>query len=220
MGAARGGRAGVWLALAAGVGVVVVSLLLDRAVLAALDWPKAEREDWHRMFRVMGSLPTWVFASVAAALLLPPRAGVCGEDEGRPRGVAAGLMVMVSAAAGGLMAEVLKVVLRRERPDAETMEYAFRALGERTFSGAGLGMPSSHTMVAFAGAGALCVLGPRAAAVWLSLAAGCGFTRLVDRAHWLSDVALGAVAGLAVAWATARVFCPGARAGAGKGAAA
>jgi membrane-associated phospholipid phosphatase len=55
-------------------------------------------------------------------------------------------------------------------------------------------------MVAFAAAWVLCRLHPRASPVWLALAVGCAFTRLVSHAHLLSDVVVAAVAAYAVVW--------------------
>ncbi|MGH7560630.1 MAG: phosphatase PAP2 family protein, partial [Gemmatimonadales bacterium] len=61
-----------------------------------------------------------------------------------------------------------------------------------------IGLPSSHVMVAFAGAAVLARLFPGAAPVGYLLAAGCALTRVLARAHFLSDVVVGAVAGWAV----------------------
>ena len=51
------------------------------------------------------------------------------------------------------------------------------------------------------GAGAIAVLHPATRPLMLLLAFGCGMTRLLSGAHWLSDVYVGAVVGLAsAAW--------------------
>ena len=55
-------------------------------------------------------------------------------------------------------------------------------------------------MVAFAAATALARLFPRAKGVWYTLAAGCGFTRLLAHAHFFSDVTFGALLGWCVGW--------------------
>jgi undecaprenyl-diphosphatase len=60
-------------------------------------------------------------------------------------------------------------------------------------------MPSSHALVAFAGAAALARLFPRATPIWYALAVGCGITRLLSGAHFLSDVVVGALIGVSVA---------------------
>lgn len=185
--------------------VIALSLVLDRPVFRLLDWPDAERDDWHRLFRAMGSLWAWGFAAFAVGLLSAgPRAGSVARTSGPARGV----FVFLAATIGGAAAEILKVIVRRERPDAEALFYVFRPLADRPLSGSGLGMPSSHTAVAFAGAAALCIVAPRAAPAWIFLACACGFTRLVDRAHWLSDVSVGALVGVAAAVALAGLFRP------------
>lgn len=200
---ARRPSTGLIVIVAASVIVVGASFIFDGPVFRALHLPGAEREDWHRLFRVMGYLPTWIFAAVAAGLLsgLPDPT----KPPPHPGNIARGLYVFLSAALGGLVAELMKLVVRRERPDIDLMEYIFRPFADRPWSTSGLGMPSSHTMVAFAGAAALCFIAPRASAVWLALAAGCAFTRVADRAHWLSDAAVGAAGGVFVAWALWRV---------------
>jgi membrane-associated phospholipid phosphatase len=56
-------------------------------------------------------------------------------------------------------------------------------------------------MVAFGGAAMLAYCYPRTRWVWFTLAAGCGLTRVLARAHFLSDVVVGALAALATtAW--------------------
>ena len=106
---------------------------------------------------------------------------------------------MLAPTLGGVVAEVLKLLVRRLRPDAETFGYAFRAFTDGPLSNRGMGMPSSHTLVAFAGAFALARLFPGATWVWILLAAGCGLTRVLATAHFLSDTVTAACVGWAVA---------------------
>ncbi|MEY3701694.1 MAG: hypothetical protein RI891_986, partial [Gemmatimonadota bacterium] len=108
------------------------------------------------------------------------------------------------AAGSGIAAELLKLTLRRERPGPHDGLHVFRDLAERTFSSAGLALPSSHTMVAFGGAAMLARLYPRARWVGYALAAGCGISRVLHRAHFLSDVVLAAGMGWLVAALLAR----------------
>jgi membrane-associated phospholipid phosphatase len=61
-------------------------------------------------------------------------------------------------------------------------------------------------MVAFGAATALARLFPRAKWVWFLLAAGCGATRILSRAHFLSDVMLGSLMGWCVGWGVWFVF--------------
>ena len=67
-------------------------------------------------------------------------------------------------------------------------------------------MPSSHTLVAFGAAAALAALFPRTRWVWYALAAGCGVSRVLAQAHFLSDVTVAAVVGVVLGtWLTRRL---------------
>jgi membrane-associated phospholipid phosphatase len=70
---------------------------------------------------------------------------------------------------------------------------------DHPLSTSGLALPSSHALVAFAAAAMLARLYPRARWLWYALAAGCALTRVLARAHFLSDVTLAAIIGWAVA---------------------
>ena len=98
--------------------------------------------------------------------------------------------------AGGLLCEALKILLRRERPSLHDGAYYWRSFSDHFWSTGNIGLPSSHTMVAFAGAGMASFLFPRTWPAWMLLAAGCAFTRVAAQAHFLSDVVLAAIAGL------------------------
>jgi membrane-associated phospholipid phosphatase len=151
-------------------------------------------EDWGRMFRVMGYVPLWLLAS--AALALHERTPL------RRLHRSGGGLLVVAATLGGAVAELLKLLIRRLRP-YELGEYVFRPFSERPFSTGGLGLPSSHALVAFAAAAYLSRLYPRATVVWWLLAWGCAFTRVAAGAHFLSDVVAAAVLGWlvgAVVW--------------------
>lgn len=186
-------RALGWTALA-----FVAAVLLDKWVYDTIENPRVYDRDWGRLLRVMGFLGTWLALALAVALQE-------GADTAR-RALAkrrAGLLFW-SAALGGLVAEVLKLLLRRERPEVHAGEYGFRAFSERTWSTAGLALPSSHALVAFAGAAMLARLYPRARWVGYVLAAGCGVTRVLAHAHFLSDVVMAAGLGWVVAFALTR----------------
>jgi membrane-associated phospholipid phosphatase len=147
-------------------------------------------EDWGRLLRVMGFLPTW--AAAALALWLQER-GSTTDALARRRA----LLLLGSPVVAGIAAEVLKLLLRRERPAVLSGDYSWRPFSERPFSTSGLALPSSHTMVAFGAAWMLCRLYPRARWVWMTLAVGCGLTRVLAQAHFVSDVVVAALASLA-----------------------
>jgi membrane-associated phospholipid phosphatase len=186
-------RALGWTALA-----FIAAVLLDKWVYDHVHSPKVYERDWGRLLRVMGFLGTWLALARAVALeegAEPARRALAKRRAG---------LLFWAAALGGLVAEVMKLLLRRERPEIHAGEYGFRAFAERTWSTAGLALPSSHALVAFAGAAMLARLYPRARWVGYALAAGCGVTRVLARAHFLSDVVLAAGLGWVVAFAMTR----------------
>jgi membrane-associated phospholipid phosphatase len=170
----------------------LVPMLADRYAYDHWHNPGVYERDWGRLLRVMGWYPTWIIA--AFALWLVQRTG----DAARAR-LSAWLLV-AAPAASGIVCEVLKLLIRRERPELHGGDYGFRPWSNEPFSTAGLATPSSHTMVAFAAATALARIFPGARWVWYALAAGCAATRVLAQAHFLSDVTLGALLGWSVGW--------------------
>lgn len=175
--------------LALGAAAIVVAHLLDPLAFRYLRAEDVYGDDLGRMLRVMGYVPLWLAAGAALALqdrtplrrLLRSRAG----------------LIMAGAVLGGAVAELVKLLVRRLRP-GEWGEYVFRPFAERTFSTGGLGMPSSHALVAFGAAAVLSRVFPRAWMVWWGLAWGCGLSRVAAGAHFLSDVVVAAVLGWVV----------------------
>lgn len=172
-------------------------------LLTVLDWPLAHLlmrrstmgEDWYGMFRSVGYLPTWLI--VAAAFVLADRSW------GR------GSLIAGSATLAGAAAELLKMIVGRERPmdNGELKSgiwYDFRSPLGGFADSHNLGFPSSHTAVAFGGACMVWLLIPRVRVVMLLAAAGCGMTRLLAGAHFSTDVYGGALTGMIVAWWLAR----------------
>ena len=171
-----------WAVFAAAV-ATTAALLLDPWTWHHLRMPAVYDRDWGRLFRVFGTLYFWGPLAIAVWL------------EGRPR---AWLLVLGPLLAGG-GAELIKILVRRERPALHDGGYVFRAFADRPFDTHDIGFPSSHVMVAFAGAAGLARLFPRTAPVASLLAAGCGLSRVLAQAHFASDVMAGGIAGWAVA---------------------
>jgi membrane-associated phospholipid phosphatase len=169
---------------------IALAVVLDRWVYDHVVYAGVYEKDWGRLLRVIGFLPLWIIAAFALWLQ---------ERDSEPRAKSRALLLLGSPALAGIVAELLKLLLRRERPEAHAGEYFFRSFGVRTFSTSGLALPSSHAMVAFGGAAMLGFLFPRTRWVWWSLAAGCAISRLMARAHFLTDVVVAAVAAFAVA---------------------
>ncbi len=156
--------------------------------------------DWGRLLRIVGYLPTWI-AVAAGAAAADRRVRTWREAAATPCA-----FVLYAATLAGLVAEPLKILIRRDRPDAGHGTYVFRAWSDRPLSSAGLGMPSSHAIVAFGAAAMLWRVYPRGRALWVALAIGCAATRVASQAHFLSDVVVAAMLGPVVAVATTRPF--------------
>lgn len=179
---------------------MALAFALDGWAYAHLTDARVYDRDWGRLLRILGFWPTWVIA--AGALWLQER-GVVGLAKRRA------LLLVGAPALAGIAAEVLKLVFRRLRPLAADGEYAFRSLTDAPLSTRGLAFPSSHAMVAFGAAAILAYLFPRAKWVWFSLAAGCALTRVLARAHFVSDVVGGAIAAIATtAWLISKARGP------------
>ncbi len=186
-------------AVVTAVALVVVTLL-DRWAYENVRLTGVLDEDWGRLLRVMGFMGTWFAFALAVGLhdagVEPPLA--------RPKRRA--WLLLLSPGVAGLVAEVLKIVIRRERPALNEGAYGFRPWDDRTWSGAGLAFPSSHAAVAFGGAAMLAILFPRARWVGYVLAAGCALTRILAGAHFVSDTVLGAGVGwLTAQWLSSRM---------------
>lgn len=179
--------------LAAGV-ATALAFWLDPWVWRHLSNPTVYEHDWGRLLRIMGSLVLW--APLGLAIWL------------QTRNRTSGLLLLGPALAGGL-AELLKLLIRRERPGLHDGSYVYRSFADRPFDTHDIGFPSSHAMVAFAGAAVLARFYPRAAAVGYVLAAGCALTRVLAQAHFASDVVAGGIAGWAVGSWLARGRAPG-----------
>jgi len=162
---------------------ITTAHLLDPWLYQHFRMPDIYSEDWGRLLRVLGFLPLWFVLALALWL------------HERPAPLARPAMLALSPTFAGIAAELLKLVLRRERPGAHAGEYFYRSFGERTFSTSGLALPSSHALVAFGAAAILARLFPKARIVWWGLAWGCALSRVAAGAHFLSDVVVAAVVG-------------------------
>ncbi len=187
-----------WTALAVTVVAFTLASLVDTWAFHNIRMQGVYEKDWGRLLRVMGFMGTW--AALALAVGLHDAGATADRKPAHPRR-RAWLLLWSPALAGGI-AELLKIITRRERPGLHDGLYGWRPWSERTFSGAGLALPSSHAAVAFGGAAMLAVLFPRTRWVGYVLAAGCALTRVLAGAHFVSDVTLAA----AIGWATAAVL--------------
>ncbi len=159
---------------------------------------KVETRDWYQFLRAVGYWPTWIALWLAITLAATPRMWF---DRAR-------LPILLAPGLAGLVAELLKLIVARQRPihnGVGDAEYVYRGLFSGFVDGKNLGLPSSHAAVAAAGAFALIAWRPRLWPVALLLMLGCMATRMLSGAHFLSDVALAGV----VAWVIWRLLRPG-----------
>lgn len=180
-------RGGAWTRLrvvTVVVGAVVavgLASLADRPVAALAEaHPFRGSPDLYLLCRLAGYVPVWIVVAAALASIDMRR----GWRAAWTRGGALIASVLLS----GVAAELLKLVVRRERPAAPFTAYAFRPWTENPWSSAGLGWPSSHVAVAFAAVWVLWRLHPRAWPVWLLIGSACAWSRLAFNDHYLSDV--------------------------------
>lgn len=199
---------GIAVFLAVALVLLVASTLLDHALFHALrveDRARLERRDWYQALRQLGYLPTWL--ALAAAIfghhLWRLRRGLPVRDIT----VRGALLLPAAAALAGLAAEVLKRVIGRERPGPEG-EYIFKPLFGALSDPSNMGVPSSHAATAFGAAFLVARLYPGACVVAVALAAGCGLTRMLTGAHFLSDTVAGALLGFGAAWVLGRSLAP------------
>lgn len=146
-------------------------------------------------------------ASVAVLL-----AGVVALDPtvrlprlGRPLGIAErGFVRLVAATyAGGLVVDVIKVLVDRVRPraaDLTAMSSAFDTFGAVATAGHrgsnSMSFPSGHSAVAAGLAAALAARYPRATPYFVGIATCTACQRVFSSAHYPSDIAFGAAIGL------------------------
>lgn len=170
---------------------ILLAHLLDSFFYNYFVYDKVYDRDWGRALRILGFLPTWLVAAFALALHDRPA-----------RGPRRAWLLAGAPTLSGLAGEVLKLLFRRERPNAHDGHYVFRSFADRPIASGGLALPSSHAVVAFGAAAMLARLFPRARYVFWGVACGCALTRVAARAHFFSDVVVSAI----VAWVVVAVM--------------
>jgi membrane-associated phospholipid phosphatase len=170
------------------VGLLLIASLGDSWAYAYLTFPRVYEQNWGRLLRVIGWLPFWLLAGAAfyrtASTLVARRHA---------------LILMGAPTLSGAMSELLKLLIRRERPGPTAGAYVFQSFAEHTFSTARFGMPSGDATVAFAACVVAARVWPRARGLWYGLAIGCALARVLSRAHFLSDVTAAAILGSVIA---------------------
>jgi membrane-associated phospholipid phosphatase len=180
----------------------VVATGLAHAVdpIAKRAWvvPSFEGSAVERVMKLPGELPLWLLLAGGLLALDWRRPPALPMRDRYTRAVTLALAALL----GGALAEGLKMVVRRTRPEhAIDTLYAFRPLADEPWSSSGLGMPSSHAAVGFAAALILARTTPALVVPAAAAAVACAAARVMAGAHYVSDV----VAALAVAWVAAAV---------------
>lgn len=169
----------------AGIGVL---MLVDESVNDGVQNSRSQGQDvFLEPFRNFGN--GWAAGLVSGGTLV---AGLATGDE-QLTGVGKRLAATVIVAGGAVT--ITKFLVGRSRPDAGEGSSSYHP-----FTG-GTSFYSGHTTSAFALATALSmeIHSPYATAVLFTTAGLAGYSRMYDNKHWLSDVAAGAVLGIASA---------------------
>lgn len=115
----------------------------------------------------------------------------------------AGVLVMEAFVANVIITDAVKFAVGRSRPYASASAFRFEPFSDLRLSdspGTGDSFPSGHASTAFSAAA---VVAEHYDSAWIDFlaygaAATVGFARAYQNAHWASDVAGGAVLGIAV----------------------
>jgi len=168
----------------------VVLTIFDPQVTRACFFPEGRNDWWRVAIKFTGDLRYWLAVALLAFVIV--------RDWRWPAGI------LGSAALAGGLAELLKLVIGRERPVRDFIiqndaHYVWRPLFQGFADGSNLGLPSSHVATAFGGATMLAILIHRKAPplVWIAfaLAAACAVSRVFTGAHFATDVLAGAFVG-------------------------
>ena len=192
-----------WWSVGLGVGLLSLPavFLLDRALIPAL---RPDAVPW-----LVGILryATWLGYGLVD-IGVPVAIGAAAWGRGDAGGWRRGLLGGSAVAAAGLLDQILKNLLCRARPSAGNAGAFFTGFPCVPAPYALASFPSGHATTAFAVAAVLSFWYPRWTAAFLALAAVVGWSRIALGSHFPSDVAAGAILGVAVALAFVR-WVPG-----------
>jgi membrane-associated phospholipid phosphatase len=177
-----------------GLGLLLLSHLLDFPIQGSLGVGRTNQSDLVKLFRCWGFLGTWLLIAISAQLLSQP------NSSKTPAGwkyyiKQKSWMLLAAPVLSGGMAEIVKLTVRRIRPHGEPY-YIFRSWLDHPFSTSGIGFPSSHTAVAFAGSTIIFHIYPKLRIPAITMATGCLATRVLSGAHYFSDAIGGVIVGI------------------------
>ncbi|MBN8596782.1 MAG: phosphatase PAP2 family protein [Planctomycetes bacterium] len=190
------------------LGLILTHLLDNTLFRAAYVGPDqigiVESKAWYQILRQAGDIRTWLIVALAVFAHAFWRAFGGNAPRIRIGGI---ISIALAPIFSGILAEILRAILGRERPLSETGEFhghlwrnAFAGIYHdgNWFDSSNLGFPSSHAAVAMAGAIAVARAFPGSGFVLVPVAVGCAFTRMLAGRHFASDVFLGMLVGWAV----------------------
>lgn len=112
-----------------------------------------------------------------------------------PRRIHEVAVAVMSVLAVAVFINMMQGAIGRLRPNQAESHFAFVELFSQVFTKQGVSFPSGEAATAFAIACVMTRLVPRWRFVWYVAAAVASAARLVNGAHYVSDVAAGAIAG-------------------------
>ncbi|HUR80406.1 MAG TPA: phosphatase PAP2 family protein [Thermoanaerobaculia bacterium] len=182
--------------LAGGLTTAIVWRVLDRPGLA---WAEGVQSDWSEWaIRMLNRLGGGMNPGLVVLFFLV--AGVCYRSR---TWVAYAVAMGISGLTAGILAQIVKQVIGRARPELW--------LGPAHYApGSSTSFPSGHTVGAFALAGVL-MFSARSRTlrvVALLLAIAIGLSRILAFRHWPSDVCASMFVGVTTAWIASRVVIP------------
>jgi membrane-associated phospholipid phosphatase len=125
------------------------------------------------------------------------------------RHIEAAASLLLSGVAGGAAYLIVKWLVGRHRPVIEIAPWklhpfpqGFRGIWRES----ALSFPSGHASLAFSSATCLAMLLPRWAPVFFLIAIVTGTERVIENAHYVSDVVAGAGLGILLGWLVTRAL--------------
>ena len=169
-----------------------------------LEWLEAIRfpsDSWVNHFAdFIGNLTQYQWTPLLLSIIL----WIIGWKRAKVHWKKVALVCFVAGTAGGLLVNVLRPGLARPRPRIHIDQgvedrFQFFAIDENYHS-----FPSGHVMSNVSGAVALAIIEPWIGVPYVVLSGACAWARVQERAHYPTDVTVGALLGFGVGIAFVR----------------
>lgn len=175
------------------IGLLIASIYLDKTISTRMPPEGTSFGDFHHLLRSLGYLPTWFIVGLLLVTSAPPKL--------KKSRLSAALFILLTAMVTGIIAELLKIPVRRPDP-VMGLEGSWKRVpwGEEWWNGSDLCFPSGHAAVAWGAAIAISRRWPGTSPWMMLLAAGCASGRVQARGHNPSDVIASLLLALLVSW--------------------